>query len=231
MILLISRNEALAKSFIKDLKQEGFMVEKTDNLRDIRAHLYRHPKYRMVIVDLESLENMGLEVFQQLKEDSNLKYLPLLCIIKKDLVVEQLMAFELGADDFIFFPYTTLELQLKMRTIQGLFDLQSQLKEKESKIKVLQNTQKILVTISHYINNSLSPLYNLVQNSEVKSKSEIKHLIELSRDTIEFVKKVFTALNNYVQTGQFSLTKDGIYRDLMLDIEKELQNLDKPKSD
>ena len=231
MILLVSKNKSLSKSFIEDLKREGFSAAVTDNFRNIRTNLYRNPEYRMVIVDLESLENKGFEVFQQLKADHNLQHIPLLCIIHKDLVVEQLMAFELGADDFIFFPYSTLELQLKMRTIHGLLKLQSQLKDKESKIQVLQNTQKILVTISHYINNSLTPLYNRVQTTKVNDNSESEELIELSRNTIEFIKRVLTALHNYVQTGQFTLAKEGVYKDLMLDIEKELQQLDSSKSD
>ena len=95
------------------------------------------------------------------------------------------MAFELGADDFIYVPYSTLELQLKMRTIAGLLDLQGQLKENEGKIKVLQNTQKILVTISHYINNSLTPLYNLAQTVDVTNKVENRTLRESTTTTVE----------------------------------------------
>ena len=170
MILLVSKNKPLATDFVSDLKQEGFLVDIIEGYQDVRTTLYRHPGYRMVIVDLESLEAEGLEVFQQLKEDPRLKYIPVICIIRKNLVVEQLMAFELGADDFIYVPYTTLELQLKIRTIQGLLDIQGQLKENEGKIKVLQNTQKILVTISHYIKNSLKPLYNLEQSIDVEKK-------------------------------------------------------------
>jgi hypothetical protein len=105
------------------------------------------------------------------------------------------------------------------------------LKEKESKIKVLQNTQKIMVTISHYINNSLMPLYQIVQNPSVKNKSDVAELIETSRKTIEFIKKVFRALNDYVQTGEFTLAKDGIYKDLMLDIQRAISSLNTQEDD
>ena len=116
-----------------------------------------------------------------------------------------------------------MELQMKMRTIQGLLDLQGQLKEQESKIKTLHQTQKILVTLSHYINNTLTPLYRLVQITNEKMPTEAKKLKESTTHTIELIKKVLIALNNFVQTGEFKLVEKGIYRDLMIDIKKELE--------
>ncbi len=223
MILLISKNKALANSFVRDLKQEGFPVKISGNFQDIRTTIHRYPKCRMIIIDLECLGSKAHDILNQIKKDPRLKYKPIICIIRKDLVLEQLIAFESGADDFIYFPYSTLELQLKMRTIQGLLDLQSQLKEQESKIKTLHQTQKILVTLSHYINNTLTPLYSLVQITNEKMPTEAKKLKESTTHTIELIKKVLIALNNFVQTGEFKLVEKGIYRDLMIDIKKELE--------
>jgi len=223
MILLISKNKILANSFVSDLKQEGFSIKISGNLQDIRTTIHRYPECQMIIVDLECLGNKTHDILHQIKEDPRLKYKPIICIIRKDLVLEQLIAFESGADDFIYFPYSTLELQLKMRTIQGLLNLQSQLKEQESKIKTLHQTQKILVTLSHYINNTLTPLYSRAQLTNEKMPAEAKKFKESTIQTIELIKKVLIALNNFVQTGEFKLLEKGIYRDLMIDIEEELE--------
>jgi DNA-binding response OmpR family regulator len=223
MILLISKNTKLSQSFVQDLEQEGFPVKISSDLRDIRTTVHKYTECRMIIVDLECLGNNAHDILQQIKEDPLLKYKPVICIIRKDLVLEQLIAFESGADDFIYFPYSTLELQLKMRTIQGLLDLQSQLKEQENKIKTLQQTQRILVTLSHYINNTLTPLYNQVQITDETIQEDSKQLKDSTKDAIELIKKVLNALNNFVQTGEFKLVDKGIYRDLMIDIEEEME--------
>lgn len=224
MFLLLSKNKARADSFVKDLQQEGFPVQISDDISDIRTTIHRYPECQMIIVDLEFLGSNAHDILLQIKEDSQLKYKPIICIIRKDLVVEQLIAFESGADDFIYFPYSTLELQLKMRTIQGLLDLQSQLKEQESKIKMLHQTQKIMVTLSHYINNTMTPLYSLAQMTNAMVPAESKELKDSTIHTIELIKKVLIALNNFVQTGKFKLVEKGIYQDLMIDIEKNWKN-------
>jgi DNA-binding NtrC family response regulator len=223
MILLISKNQELAHSFVRDLEQEGFPVQISDDLKDIRTTIHRYPESRMIIVDLECLGSKAHDILKQIKEDPRIKYKPIICIIRKDLVLEQLIAFESGADDFIYFPYSTLELQLKMRTIQGLLELQSQLKEQENQIKTLHQTQKFLVTLSHYINNTLTPLYNLAQITDEKIPSESEKLKDSTTHATELIKRVLNALNNFVQTGEFKLVDKGIYRNLMIDIEEELE--------
>ncbi len=225
MILLITQNSELARSFMDDLKQEGFDIELLQDHSQIFSRLYQNSNYHMVIADLNSLGNAAQKIFQQLKNDARLKYLPLICLVQKDLVVEQLIAFELGADEFIYVPYTTPELQLKMRSIQRLLDLQNQLKDKENQLKALQQVQQVLVTLSHYINNSLTPLYSMVQMMNEKNPEDALRLKDFARRTVEFINKVLRTLNNLVQTGEMKVVREGVYKNLMLDIESELKKL------
>ncbi len=225
MILLVTKNADLADSFRNDLKQEGFQVDLLENPAELPMRLYQNSEYHMAILDLERQEENISDLFQKLKKDARLRYIPLICIVKRDLVLEQLVAFELGADEFIYVPYTTTELQLKMRSIQRLLDLQNQLKEKENQLKALKQVQRILVTLSHYINNSLTPLYTLVQMMNEKNPKDAKRLKEFAARTVEFINKVLTTLNNLVQSGEMKVIKDGVYKDLMLDIEHELKKL------
>ena len=227
MLLLISTNTEFANSFVTDLNREGFSVEIRKKIKDICTFLHLRKDIQMLILDLESIGNRTSEIFQRIKKDPKLNLMPIICIIKRDLFIEQLIAFELGADDFIFIPYNTLELQLKMRSIQGLLNLQSQLKEKESRLKVINHTQKVLVTLTHYINNSLTPLYSMAQAPNDSCREDHKRLKETSAHTVEFIKKVLSALNNLVQSGEMRVVKQGIYKDLLLDIENKLQDFQK----
>jgi DNA-binding response OmpR family regulator len=228
MILLLSKNKILADSFVQDLKQEGFVIKNLRCFTNLPTVIRSLPDSKMIILDLESLGNISSKVFQELKSDPELKYMPLLCITRKDRVIEQLIAFELGADDFIYFPYNTIELQLKMRSVQGILDLQNQLKEKEGKIQALRETQKILVTLSHYNNNSLTPLYTLVQFLDESNVREVIEVKETVTKTVEFIKRVLTTLNNFIQSGEYKVMREGTYQDLLIDIKKELEKLKEP---
>jgi DNA-binding response OmpR family regulator len=227
MILLISQNKNLSHAFVQDLKHEGFPVEVRRKAHDIGTFLHKKPQFKMLILDLESIHTKAPEIFQRIKKDPALKFIPIICIIKKDLILEQLIAFELGADDFIFFPYTTVELQLKMRAIQGLLTLQNQLKEQENRLNALSQTQKILVTLSHHINNSLTPLYGLTQILIDSKPEDFDRLKNAAKHTVEFIQKVLLSLNNLVSGGEMQIVQDGIYKYLLLDIEKELKKLHK----
>ncbi len=229
MILLLSRNNELTSSFLTDLRQEGFSIEKREKTKDIGTFLHKKPEIQMIIIDLENLQNEATGIFHRIKQDPQLHLTPIICIIQKDLILEQLIAFELGADDFIYYPYTTLELQLKMRSLQGLLNLQSQLKEQENRLQNLRQTQRVFVTLNHYINNSLTPLYSLVQTVNEESLDDLLQLKYTSQHTIEFIKNVLNTLNNLIHSGEFKSKKNGIYRDLILDIENELRNLQKSK--
>ena len=227
MILLVTNNINLGRSFQKDLIQEGFKVSLIKDYKKVIPFLLKNPDYQMLILDMESQDDKTTEIFGKLKKYPELQYIPVICIIKKEMLVEQLIAFELGADEFIFFPYTTTELQLKIRSIHRLLDLQNQLHEKESILNSLRHTQSILVTLSHYINNSLTPLYSMVQVMDKNNPDDADRLMEFSRRTVDFIKKVLLTLNNLIQSGELKVVQDGIYKNLMLDIEKELKNLQK----
>lgn len=229
MILLLSRNQELTNSFLTDLRREGFSIEKSGKTKDIGTFLHKKPEIQMIIIDLENLQNEATGIFQRIKQDPQLHLIPIICIIQKDLILEQLIAFELGADDFIYYPYTTLELQLKMRALKGLLNLQSQLKEQENRLQNLQQTQRVLVTLNHYINNSLTPLYSLVQTVNEEHLEDLIQLKYTSQHTIEFIKNVLNTLNNLIHSSDYKSKKNGIYRDLILDIEHELKNLQKSK--
>lgn len=227
MILLASKNAGMAESFIHDLQHEGFEVELLQDYQQVIPQLYSTKTYQMVILHWEEEQSKVTELFQNIKKNPQLRHVPLICMIKKNQVVEQLIAFESGADEFIYVPYTTLELQLKMRSMQRLLDVQKKLKEKDNQLRALKQVQQILVTLSHYINNSLTPLYTLVQMINEQNPEDARRLKEYVQRTVEFINKVLRTLNNLVQSGEMKVVKEGVYNDLMLDIENELKELQK----
>ncbi|GAB4375060.1 MAG: hypothetical protein Kow0042_20140 [Calditrichia bacterium] len=229
MILLISKNKELANSFIQDVQQEGFRTIWISRYQDTIPTVYQHRDCKMVVFDIESSDHQATETIQRMKKDPQISHIPIICMLQKELVVEQLIAFEMGADEFLYVPYTTTELQLRIRSIERMLELQQQLRDKENQLQALRQLQRVLVTLSHHINNSLTPLYSLVQMVDESRPENAKRLKEHARRTVEFINKVLTTLNQMVQSGEMKVIQTGVYKNLMLDIEselKKLQNLD-----
>lgn len=226
MILLICDIEDTASAIKDDLGKEGFPVEHVHNFDQALSHGERLYSYQFVILDFESPGKDIVEIAQKIKQHPRLKFLPLLGILDKNRVIDQLLAFEAGVDDFIFVPYTTLDIQLKLRSIQRVTDLQRQLRKKDAQLENLKNIQRMMVTLNHYINNALTPLYFAIQiMDEHPGAEEEQKIKEIARESVEFISKVLQSLHRIVQSGKLKILREGVYKDIMFDIEKELNKL------
>lgn len=227
VILLISKNEELAGHFKEDVEQEGFKTHWISETDQLLITLHQLRDIRMVVLDMKAYPNLATDVFHKMKHDPEMKNIPIICMVRKDLVIEQLIAFELGADEFLYVPYTTTELQLKIRSLERFRELQTKLLEKEQQLKTLHHTQQVLVTLSHYINNALTPLYTLVQMVDESNPEHARRLKEHGRVTVEFISKVLATLHKVVNQGEYKVVHEGAYKNLMIDIENELKALQK----
>ncbi len=225
MILLLSDNQNTAKTIQTDLSKEGFEVDVLDDFTRAFMQLNNQPDYKMILLDFEYSKHDVFDICDKIKKNPTFKFLPLVCIMDKNRFVDQLLAFEMGADDFIFVPYNALEMQLKMRSIQRIIDLQNQIQQKDAQLENLKNIQRIMVTLNHYINNALTPLYFAIQIMEDDQKEDTERIRVIAKDTVEFISKVLQSLHKIVQSGKIKILKEGVYKDIMFDIEQELNRL------
>jgi hypothetical protein len=104
--------------------------------------------------------------------------------------------------------------------------MSNQLRQKEAMLQNLQNIQRIMVTLNHYINNALTPLSFAVQFMEqMPNENNVKRLQSIANDTVVFVSKVLQSLQTLIDTGKMKVAQEGIYKNIMFDIEKELNVL------
>ncbi len=226
MILLLSENVEIAGMIQKDLGEEGFKVELVDHYSDALQRLERHPKYQFFILDFNLKAQKAFEICKMIKQNPRFQFLPIVGLIDKDRFVDQLLAFEEGADDFILMPYSTVEIQLKLRSLKRMIEIHEKMRLQESKLENLQNIQRIMVTLNHYINNALTPLSFAVQFFEqLPNNDNAERLKGISKDTVFFVSRVLKSLQTLIDSGKTKVTRDGIYKDIMFDIEKELNEL------
>lgn len=235
MILLLTDRPETAELIEKSLSNEGFTVTVSPDYRNALVTLNSQQHFDLILLDFEySSQNGNQDVFdicQKLKRNNNTRLIPLIGILDKNRFVEQLLAFEMGVDDFLLLPFTDLEIQLKIRSIQRMIDMQNQIRKKDSQLENLKNIQRIMVTLNHYINNALTPLYFAVQMMDSPNEDgqdaagDMIRLKDIARDTVEFISKVLQSLHRIVQTGKIKVLNEGVYKDIMFDIEQELDQL------
>ncbi|MCB0260870.1 MAG: response regulator [Calditrichaeota bacterium] len=225
MILLLSDNQETAAAIQADLAREGFEIELETDHRQALKNLGEDSQFQLVLLDIAYSKHDAFDICRRIKSDKNLKLIPLVCLLEKNRFVDQLLAFEMGADDFIFLPYSALEIQLKFRSLHRLIDLQTQIQQKDAQLENLKNIQRIMVTLNHYINNALTPLYFAVQIMEEGQPADADRVKNIAKETVEFISKVLQSLHKIVQSGKLKILKEGVYKDIMLDIEQELNRL------
>jgi len=226
MILLLSENIEIAGMIQKDLGEEGFKVVLVDYYPDALQRLAQNPKYQFFILDFNLKAQNPFDICKKVKQNSRFQFLPIVGLIDKDRFVDQLMAFEEGADDFILTPYSTVEIQLKLRSLKRMIELHEKMRLQETELENLQNIQRIMVTLSHYVNNALTPLSFAVQFFELMpNDGNAERLKNISKDTVFFISRVLKSLQTLIDSGKTKVARDGVYKDIMFDIENELNEL------
>lgn len=225
MILVLSKNTDLVQNIQKFLELEGFEVEIADSVQNTLVRLYQENVYECLMVDFTIDKENIFSIIKTIKENTVAQRVPLLCIIPKDRLADQLIAFEMGVDDFIIHPFNVFEIQLKMRSLQRIIQLQKSLREKENQIESYRNLNRIVGTLNHHINNALTPLFSLAQTCNPDNPGEVQQLIQLIEHTTLFISRVLKALRNLIQQGELKVVQEGVYRDIMFDIEEELRRL------
>ena len=227
MILLISDDQHTIGKIVDDLTQEGFEIEVVEDSDSLNLVGDPAGDYQSILLDFHYRRHDPFKVCERLKSSDRLKFIPLIGIIDKHRLVDQILAFELGADDFIYVPCAALEIQLKMRSLGRVRELQEELRHKDDQLENLKNIQRIMVTLNHYINNALTPLYFAVQlmDDQPADAASGERVRSIARETVEFISKVLQSLHKIVQTGKLQVQRDGVYKDIMFDIEQELNRL------
>ena len=60
---------------------------------------------------------------------------------------------------------------------------------------------------------------------QMPNENNVKRLQSIANDTVVFVSKVLQSLQTLIDTGKMKVAQEGIYKNIMFDIEKELSVL------
>jgi two-component system phosphate regulon response regulator PhoB len=115
-ILIVEDEKDLAELLAFNLKNEGYHpLIALDGISGLEAARKNSPD--LVLLDLMLPGMLGLEVCKFLRKDPKTATIPVIMLTAKSEEIDQVVGFELGADDYIAKPFSSRILLLRIKAV------------------------------------------------------------------------------------------------------------------
>lgn len=112
-VLVVDDEKLIVKGLKFSLEQEGMQVDCAYDGEEALEYAQSN-QYDIILLDIMLPKMSGLEVCQQIRENSNV---PIIMLTAKGDDMDKIMGLEYGADDYITKPFNVLEVKARMKAI------------------------------------------------------------------------------------------------------------------
>ncbi|EGL15524.1 MULTISPECIES: diguanylate cyclase [unclassified Paenibacillus] len=112
-LLIIDDDDVLRTYLVRRLELDGYKVDEASDVPSAKL-LLRQQAYDLITLDLMMYPQSGYELFDFLKEDPTLKWVPLIVLSGRDDLSDKVRCFHLGADDYVTKPFQYEELAARI---------------------------------------------------------------------------------------------------------------------
>lgn len=155
------------------LGKEGFQVEIVGDGEEALAAIARRLP-DLLILDVKMPKLDGHEVCRRLRSEEKTLTLPILMLTAYGGVEHVIKGLEAGADDYVSKPFHLEEVMMRMRGLLRLRQMERTLRENERRWTRMETVQQLLVTLAHYINNSLAIIEGRAQTLKSTDAETLK---------------------------------------------------------
>ena len=117
LILIVDDEPELAATVAYALEQEGFSTRHADHARRALELAQELPSPDLVLLDQMLPDLTGTEICRELRRIDATRTTPIIFLTAKDSEIDRVVAFELGADDYVAKPFSVRELVLRVRAL------------------------------------------------------------------------------------------------------------------
>lgn len=115
-ILIIEDEKDLAELLAFNLKNEGYQpIIALDGISGLEAARKNSPD--LVLLDLMLPGMLGLDVCKVLRKDPKTASIPVIMLTAKSEEIDQVVGFEIGADDYVAKPFSNRILLLRIKSV------------------------------------------------------------------------------------------------------------------
>lgn len=143
-VLIVDDELVNLQVLMNHLTLEEMEVVTTTNSEEVFALVEKHA-FDLLILDIMMPNLSGYEVCEQLRETYSLLDLPILMLTAKDRVEDKLLAFSVGANDYVMTPCDKEELLSRVETLIRLKKMNDELRGLNAALeqKVLERTEEL----------------------------------------------------------------------------------------
>ena len=155
MILIVEDDRFILEGLILSLKDEGFELASASSFKEAAAVIEEKlNKMELILLDVTLPDGSGFDLFQMIREKSDV---PILFLTAIDDEIHKVMALEQGADDYITKPFHIRELIARMRAVMRRYkgNETTLIRIGDNRIdltrgKIWQNGQEVILTAMEY---------------------------------------------------------------------------------
>ncbi len=217
-ILVVDKDRQFVKGLAYDLSQEGYKISALYDegmaLQEIDRGLYD-----LILLDIDTPDKNGLDICQEIREESSV---PLIILSKRDNIMDQILALEYGADDYLVKPFYSQELKTRIKALFRRINLSDKNLQDENleigdfKINTIGRTIQIKGEEINLTGKEFDLFYILITNAgQIFTREELLELIwgdDYFGDgrTIDVhIRRIRKKLNKVVDEDIYILTKWG----------------------
>ena len=117
-LLLIDDDHALRSYLLGKFGLAGYQVHDAADVETAKRKLHENQNhYDAILLDLMMYPQSGYELFEFLKEDPTLKWIPLIVLSGREDIEDKVRCLQLGADDYVTKPFHYEELEARINRL------------------------------------------------------------------------------------------------------------------
>jgi two-component system phosphate regulon response regulator PhoB len=117
LILIVDDEVELARTVAYSFEQEGFVTRHAESGKGAVEAALQSPTPDLILLDLMLPDLNGTEVCRELRRHESTRSVPIVFLTARDNEIDRVVAFELGADDYVAKPFSVRELTLRVRAL------------------------------------------------------------------------------------------------------------------
>lgn len=215
-ILVVEDQKEISSIISKYLEKEEYLYQISENGFDA-LEAFTNNTFHLVLLDVML---PGIDGFEILKEIRNTSIVPVIMLTARELEVDRIKGFDMGADDYVIKPFSPRELMSRIRVIlKRIYNDSNEivlhienLKLYTSSMKLFKNDKEILLTSVEF------NLLRIFMNNKGIALSR-ERLIQLAfgykyegfdRNIDTYIKRIRQKIEEDSKNPKYLLTKYGI---------------------
>ncbi len=198
--ILIADDAEINRELLKMIFERQFdVLEAANGLQTIEILDEKHDDISMLFLDLIMPEKTGLEVMEHMIEKDYMNTIPVIMITGESTAETDMKAYEYGASDIIYKPFSAKVILRRAMNIMELYENRIHMEKKlEKRTKQLMESREKLEKNNEFLINALS---SVVEFRSLESGEHIKRVKFFTRIFLNYLKKYYP---------EYELTKDKI---------------------